>query len=209
MVFLLELLLKLNKSQKNFFLFLILFINSIAAVYGFIFYYGFQLMNNLQRAFLLPFIPDSPLSVVFLIISFIFVALNLKNVFINAFNLFAFISAQKIAVWTLIVLIAFNDYYASIQGQTLTLILWIAHLLLFLEAFLLVGKINFSRKAAFFSLFLLLLHDFIDFSFNVQPPLPKNSNFSVFLLSLTLSVFFVLFSYFILKKLRKPIIEIF
>jgi uncharacterized membrane protein YpjA len=184
-------------------IFIVLIANLIAAIYGFVFYYGFQLMNALKKnIFLLIFIPDSPLAALLLFFSFIFVLFKFNSRIINFFKFFSFVFAQKIAIWTCIVLSVFYNYYATIQGNILTLILFFAHFLLFLECFLLIGKIRLSNKIIFLSFFLLVLSDLIDFYFQIQPPIPKESSFFIFLLSLSLTIVFSFISVIELKKLK-------
>ena len=173
--------------------------NLIGALYGFIFFYGDQLVEVFKtKAWLLLFVPDCPLFALLMAISFGLLLVNKKN------NFLFFLSsagAMKYGFWTIFILTAFPKYYFS-QNTLLYSILLIAHIGLFFEAFLLLRNIEIKTWHFSLVLLFLLFNEIADYSFGTKPPMPKQAVELMLYVTLLASITFTLTVVFLSKKLK-------
>ncbi len=186
---------KIFSSQKLL-IFLVL-ANLIGALYGFIFYYGQQFLST--PVYLWLFIGDCPLFSLLMALSFLLILLKKEFSFLFLFSL---IGSLKYGFWTVFVLIYFNSFYFVPENFFMYSVLLIAHVFLFLEAFLLVKKIRFNFSFLVFSLAFFVLNDFSDYFFGTHPPVPLNELNFLFFFTLVSSFVFSFIAFFIVKKMN-------
>lgn len=196
----------MSKQFRSFIFWVIIIANIAGAFYGFVFYYGSQLLAN--NPLLWVFIADCPVFTLAIGISL----LLLKYKKSGKANLFYFISvagALKYGFWTLFVLISFSDFYFRTDALAFQhSLLFIAHTLLIVETLLLIGNISLKKVYFLLVLIFFLLSDFIDYFLGFHPPLPESGIQITSIVTVLMSVTFTSFAYFFFKnKNLKPLIN--
>lgn len=178
---------------------IIFIINLLGALYGFIFYYGSQLIEAIPKFWLIPFIPDCPLAALLMGVSFLLLASNKNH---SRLNFFSSALALKYGFWTLFVLTAFSSFYFS-QNFLLYSVLFVSHIFLIAEIILLAGKIRAGVYAVGLTLAFFLLNDLVDYFWATHPPLPAESLSLMLYLTLVMSLVFTGLIYFFAVKTRE------
>ncbi len=169
--------------------------NLIGALYGFIFYYGTKFALTPLHLWL--FLPDCPLFSLFFALSILLIILKKEN---SQLFFFTLVGALEFGLWTVFVLLFYNNYYFNSENSFMYLVLLIAHLFLFLEAFLLIKKIKFNLTLLILPFVFLVLNVFSDYFLGTHPPLPLNQlNFMLYF-TLISSVIFILISFILTKN---------
>jgi len=180
--------------------------NLIGTVYGFIFYYGKQMLDILAtQPELILFIPDSPLHTLFLTLALLGVFFSEKR---DWFYFFAFAGALKIGAWTTFVLLGFQQFYFAPEIALINFILLLAHIVLFFEAFLLIGKIELKKWFLLPPLIWFLVGDYSDYILGTHPPIPVTEISLIFSVTVAFSIIFTALTWIILSKWKKPIINL-
>ena len=182
----------------------IVFINAVSSFYGFFLFYGYQL--SITNPFLVIFVPDCPIAATLIAIS-LFLAYKKKVQ--NLFFFISFVYALKYGFWTFFVLAKYIEFYLPNNGIGLYSYLFLGHVGLFLEAFLLLGKIKLKPSYIAYSMVFLVLNDFSDYVLGTAPPLPPGATASMFYVTLLMSLFFTFFSYYVIEHYKEPIIRLF
>ena len=191
---------RLNNKWVKFFI----IINFLGALYGFVFFYGNQLMNALAKPWALLFIPDCPLFALLMGVALLFVLQGKKK---DAFYFFVFAGSIKYSLWTLAVLLAFTSYYFQ-QDFLLYALLFMSHIGLLLESLILLGRFNFNQKAFLLTLAFFLLNDFFDYFLGTHPPLPPNVLMEMFPFTLGLSMAAIIVTVWLALKAKKEWVKI-
>lgn len=195
-----------NFIEKKKVFWILVLLNLIGAVYGFVFYYGSQLIETFNsNPLLLIFVPDSPLVAFILAAAFLSIKFNFKS---DLFLFIAFAAAIKNGFWTVSVLSFYPDFYFPIN-PLLYIVLFAAHIGIFFEAFILLGKIQLERYFIVVSLFFFFANEISDYVFFTHPPLPMDSLTFMYQYTSFLSIAATFVSYYVIEKYRKPILEIF
>lgn len=177
------------------FFWFVLVVNLLGALYGFIFYYGEQLSKTPLH--LLVFVPDCPLYAALFALAMVLLWMKKK------FGLFYFITSvgmMKYGIWTMSILLAFNNYFFAPATAMLFAILFVAHLCAVLESLALVGKVKIQKYFIFIGLAWFLLNDVVDYVVGTHPILPTPNYTPVFLLSIFLSISSVIVLYVVMKS---------
>lgn len=175
--------------------------NAIGAAYGFIFYYGQQLSET--PIWLWPFVPDCPLYSLLIAVSLVLIVWGIKS---NWFIFISLIGAMKYGFWTVYVLGAYSAFYFTPESSFMYFVLFVAHIFLFLEAFLLLGNFRPDLKLLWLALGWFLLNDLSDYVLNTHPPIPAQYMPQIFAATVVMSVFFSLFAFFLARRAKKPVL---
>lgn len=181
----------------------IIFINTISAFYGFFLFYGEQLSKT--NPLLLILVPDCPLATALMTIALLLAYSKRRY---SLFFFIAFVYALKYGFWTGFVLARYVNFYLPNNGFWIYSYLFLGHIGLFLEAFLLLGKINLRPSYIAYSLAFLVLNDFSDYILATAPALPPNTTGFIFPVTLLMSFFFTFFSYYVVEHYKEPIIRL-
>lgn len=181
----------------------LILVNLIAALYGFIFFYGSQFLSTPIHLWI--FIPDCPLYALLAAIALAGFCFGKKN---DLFNSIVFIGLMKYGFWTVFVLSSFQWFYFAPETSLMYSILFAAHLGLFLEAFLFIGHIKLNKLFLGISLAWFLLNDFIDYLLAVHPPIPLSEISFIFQATIIMSIAFTGIAFLLLKKIKKPLLNI-
>lgn len=130
----------------------------------------------------LPLVPDSPMAVI--LVSFALLAWRLAGKRWDGFDALAAAANVKIGAWTVFVLLFHRDFYFALTGSRLVTqyLLLIGHTGMVLEALVLLPRLARSlatrraRRAVVvwaLPLALFLLNDYVDYSFDQHPPIPR------------------------------------
>lgn len=188
--------------ESKLFIITLIIANLAGSIYGF-YWYKNQLLQSPQKWLI--FVPDSPLASTFFTIFLILYLFRKKSPLIEAL---ASITLFKYGIWATAVIIwgAWTKDPSVLKIFTLETVNWIdvmlmtSHLAMALEAILFFRKYSYG----FFSLFLVGLwiftNDFIDYTQDVHPWLPRNINsidyligqYTIYLSGITLLVFYFL-----------------
>ena len=179
-----------NLIRENFLISALISANLIGTLFG-IYYYIPQLLST--ETFLWPLIPDSPTATFLFMLSLIAVyttdfkkGKGLKNILYTL----AFIGNIKYGLWTVYVLIEFMPYFTSINSGLMYLFLIFSHIGMFLQAFLILPYVSYSKSILIAPL-AYLLNDIIDYSLQIHTSLPEaqqiDSKVAVIAYSLTLA----------------------
>ncbi|MBU1120400.1 MAG: DUF1405 domain-containing protein [archaeon] len=202
----------MNLINKTNLLALIIICNLIGFLYGLFFFYGEQLLQTEPLYWI--FVIDCPLYALLMALTLILIKLN------KSFNLLYFISAAgalKYGFWTVFVLLNYSSYYFSPATSFIYFVLLFGHIGLFLEVFLLNGRIKLRNYFLPLALLWFLLNDAADYFFQslgitnsvIRPPIPSTAIEFMALFTITASIFFTLLAFLIYSKFKKPIINLF
>lgn len=157
-------------------------INFAGFVWG-IWYYYFQLTET--SPLLWVFVIDCPLYTLLLAIVFIFAAIGLRNKLASAL---VAVGAIKYGIWTDFVLVYYGDYFFQSEPLPHSLALFVAHIGLILQAFLLIGR-KIPKIYAAILLGWFLFSDYMDYIAGTAPYLPEKEPIVMYLaIALTLSI---------------------
>lgn len=189
------------KLGKNW-LKLFIVINLLGALYGFVFFYGQQLLDALAVPWLLPFIPDCPLFALLMGLALIFVLQGKKK---GGFYFFTFAGSIKYSLWTLAVLLGYSAHYFG-QNLWLYALLLIGHIGLLAESLILLGRFKFEKKFLLFTLGFFLLNDFSDYYLFSHPPLPQGVLPEMLAFTLGLSLITIVATVWLAMKMKKIVL---
>lgn len=158
---------------KEWFLWIALTLNAIGAVLGYWWYAG-QIQRTLW--YLIPFVPDSPLSVTFFIIAMWLTIRRSHSRLRQVISAVAVTWMMKYGLWCVYILL-----FARATGSSLYFEGWlliVTHFLMAFEAVLYANVIRFlrfDRTGLLIALVTLLINDYGDYVYGVFPYLPKLS----------------------------------
>jgi uncharacterized membrane protein YpjA len=179
---------------------LIILIDLAGIFYGY-YYYADQLSSS--PLYLWIFIPDCPFYLMLFTIALVFAIFGFES------RLFSYISAvgmMTYGVWTLLALLVFGDYFFAGSAWVLSSVLFVLHIGMFAEGFLLIPK-KVERKYLFLGLGWFLLNDYVDYFYGyvnnageyimgTHPDLPPLGRIPIMmLLTVLLSIVMCLFAY--------------
>lgn len=141
-------------------------LNLGGTLFGF-YWYRDQLFSN--PGFLMPLIPDSPLSTFLISLSFVFYLWGRSNSYLDAF---AFIGNLKYGLWTVFVQIYLFQGIISYSSWGLYLFITVSHLLMASQALLVLRYTEFSWKALALAFIWYFLNDLIDYTLGIHASLP-------------------------------------
>ncbi len=195
-------------NLKKILFWIIIIANVLGILYGVIFFYSTALMQAISMGELwkVLFIPDSPMSTFFITLSLILIFFGFEKK-LNLIHLLAFALAVKYGFWSVFVLAFYSSTYLT-QGIELYSVLFLAHIGLFLEAFLLISKVEVKKWMIAVVLILLLVNDVSDYFFGTHPPLPENSLQFMFLFTGVISILVTAFAYAVLTLKKTPILDL-
>ena len=150
----------------------LIYVNIIGTLFG-IYYYIPQLLST--ETFLWPLIPDSPTATFLFMLSLIAVyttdfkkGKGLKNILYSL----AFVGNVKYGLWTVYVLLEFMPHFTSVNSSLMYFFLLISHIGMFLQAFLILPYIDYSR-GLIVAPAIYLFNDIIDYAFQIHTSLPE------------------------------------
>ncbi|MCX6778161.1 MAG: DUF1405 domain-containing protein [Candidatus Micrarchaeota archaeon] len=167
--------------------------NLIGALYGFIFYYGGQLLST--NPLLAIFVPDCPLHALLMGLALI---LSLRGFHSDWFYALCAAGAIKYGFWTVFVLSAYSPFYFTPEAAPLYFVLFISHVVLMLEPALLKGAFLAKPVAIIPAAVWLFANDFSDYLLSTHPPLPPQALGFMFIATMamtTLSLIVVLYAF--------------
>ncbi|MCX8202389.1 MAG: DUF1405 domain-containing protein [Candidatus Micrarchaeota archaeon] len=175
------------KDVKNL-IFLFAVVNFIGFLYG-VYYYS-DVLEKWEPIFWILII-DCPLQA--LLVGLIFLDLSIENnlnTFKNLRN-FAAVGSIKYGLWTMFVILFYYEFFLGSDFITYS-ILFLAHLGLFLEGFLLIGK-KMEGSELILILVFYLLNDAADYLIGTHPVMPheKIEVIAFITIALTLIVSFI------------------
>lgn len=180
-------------------------INAIAAIYGFVFFYGRQL--SAANPLLAVFIPDCPLASLLFAAAMLVIAFRLRA---DWFCSLAAATALKYGFWTVFVLLLYPGFYFAPETALMYSALLVAHIGLFIEVLaLLPGKFKIRAIHILPVLAWFFANDLSDYLLRTNPPMPEYANAFMFPATVAMSLFFAAFTILALPRIRKPLIEIF
>lgn len=150
---------RMFEESRRFVLFLVI-VNILGTLVG-VYYYWNQLSSSPVYQWV--FIADCP---IYTLLFAIAVGFRLRRIY-----LLAFFGVVKYASWTLFVLTLFPEYYFSIDSSYYS-ILYILHILMLLEGFLLVPSIKKDLLNSITVTAWFLLNDFADYFFGTVSTIP-------------------------------------
>ncbi|MFB6091869.1 MAG: DUF1405 domain-containing protein [Haloquadratum sp.] len=144
-------------------------INLLGTAFGF-WYYGFHplpLSDPLvtwqfaaEPIVMWPFVPDSPMATLFIALAFAGWKLGRPNEYLTAL---AFFGCWKLGLWTPYVLAVFHDAFLAVTPPPLYVFLFVSHLAMVVEAFVLHRISGFPVRAVAVALAWYGLNDFVDY----------------------------------------------
>ncbi|NYZ60258.1 DUF1405 domain-containing protein [Candidatus Micrarchaeota archaeon] len=171
--------------------------NLIGAYFGFFVYYQGQIAAT--PIYLLAFVADCPLAVLLVAASLFLVWIGKKNDFLS---FLASAYALKYGIWTVFVILFFNQIYFAPAYWELYAIMLVTHFGMVLESFALVGRIDVKKEHLLIVLGWFLLNDYMDYFWGLKPwTVPNDGLLLPF--TVLLSVASVLALYFAYTK-KKP-----
>lgn len=151
---------RMFEENRNFILFLVI-VNLLGTCAG-IYYYWNQLVSSPVYQWV--FIADCPLYTLLFALA---VGFRMKRLY-----MLAFFGVVKYASWTLFVLTVFPEYYFSVDAVYFS-ILYILHILMLLEGFLLVPSIREDANDLLTVTSWFLLNDIADYFFGTVGTVPS------------------------------------
>ncbi len=145
-------------------LLLVIIANLIGAYFGFFVYYADQIAATPLP--LLVFVADCPLAVLLVAASLFLVWIGKKNDFLS---FLASAYALKYGIWTVVVILYFNQIYFAPAYWELYAIMLVTHFGMMLESFALVGKIEVKTEYLLIVLAWFLLNDYMDYFWGLKP----------------------------------------
>lgn len=153
-------------------------VNLLGTIYGYL-WYGDQLLFTIDNkpAWMIPFVPDSPTASLFFTLSLLYLLFpperpSLPGSVLRAvIEGMAAVTSVKYGIWAVVMIFA-----GAAQGDPLNwqhYMLVVSHLGMAVEALLYARFMQFGRMAAFAATLWLLLNDTVDYTFGVNPWLPK------------------------------------
>ncbi len=173
----------------------LLIANALGAAYGFIFYYGGQLLST--NPLLWAFVPDCPLYAFLFAIALIMLSEKIKA---GWFYFLVFVGAVKYGFWTMFVLANYSYYYFTPADSLMYGVLFVSHMVLFAEPLFMLGKIRAKWEHLALAMFWFLLNDFIDYAFGTRPPIPASHLQEIFTYTMMMTFVFSLGSYWLVRK---------
>jgi uncharacterized membrane protein YpjA len=147
----------------------IIVINVLGTLFGF-WYYGFHPIPQTdplitwqfasEPVIMWPFVPDSPLATLFIALAFFTWWRGKTNEYLAAL---AFFGCWKLGLWTPYVLTVFADAFLSVTWTPLYLFLFISHLGMVIEAFVLHRIADFPIRAVGVALIWYGFNDIVDY----------------------------------------------
>ena len=160
--------------ERDYMVKLVVLANLGGTVFGF---YWYRDLLQSRPISLWPLIPDSPLSTLFIAVSLVLYLYGNSSKLLDAL---AFVGNLKYGLWTFFVQIYFFQELMATTSLPLYLFITISHLLMFLQAFLVLRYSDLSLKAGILVVAWFIINDFVDYSLGVHATLPEQmSIFSV------------------------------
>lgn len=166
----------------------LLLMNIVGFFYGMMYYQG-QLSATPILFWL--FVIDCPFYTLLLALIFLASVFELRS---KEVNFLVSAGAIKYGIWTLSVLLYFGNYFFAPELFMESSILFILHIGLILEAFLLIGKNNVGMLLLLIAFGWYFLNDWIDYELGMHPYLPAVNEFLI-AFTVGLSIFSVLLVY--------------
>ncbi|MFH1285279.1 MAG: DUF1405 domain-containing protein [Candidatus Micrarchaeota archaeon] len=183
---------------------LVVFINLLAAGYGFLYFYGDQLAQ--APLYLAIFIPDCPLYALLFVVAILLIETRER---FDAFYFVVAIGLMKYGFWTVFVLSSFWSSYAGSNGAVLTAMLIITHVGLFAEAVAILGRINLKKEHVAIALAWFALNDFSDYFLGTRPPIPEEHVTLIAVVAVSSTLVFTSIAAYAMQRYKKPIVHIF
>lgn len=184
-------------TRREAVLLFLIFVNLLGTLFG-AYYYSGQLANTSPLLWL--FVPDCPLYVFAFAIALFQVGKRIEN---DAFSFIVSVGLAKYGLWTLFSLAFFNSYFFSPQAALLSGTLFILHIGMAAQGFVLrVKKCGFGLLAFGFAWF--LLNDFVDYFVGTAPYLPRGADLGIVALFSIASTLVLVPALWLMK--RKPLL---
>jgi uncharacterized membrane protein YpjA len=185
-------------------LWLLFIVNALGTVYGYI-WYGSQMQYTVevQSAWQVIFVPDSPTASLFFTLSLLFLLFprfvkpGLVGIAVRSLiEALGVVTSIKYGIWAVTMIMAGGAQGDHLQWEHYMLI--VSHLGMAVEAMLFVRYMIFGRFMAFVALVWLLVNDTIDYTYFVFPWLPdvlENDLSAIQSFTMGLSVFSLLITW--------------
>jgi len=188
--------------KKDFWFWLLLTGNIIGTMYGFISYYGRQIM---ETPFLLRiFVPDCPMHSLWFAVALVFLKYRKK---VDLFFYLGVVGGLKYGFWTMFVLIRHYKFYFGIDFIQY-LMIFIGHAFLFTEQFIFAGKFRVKNSYLLAGLCWFIMNDISDYYLGTHPYLPQGSLGFMKTATIVMSLSFSWLAFYLFKRLKKPLIEV-
>jgi uncharacterized membrane protein YpjA len=175
--------------------FIVLISCIIGTLFGFYYYMG---QFEITPVYLWFFVPDSPFFTFMYVLVLVFYSSGLRS---DTFDAFTFIGLNKVAIWTLFVLLVNYDYYFSPETRDFRFVIVLLHIGMILVAMTLLkemGKLKPSRYLLIFAFF--MISDFFDYVIGTHPIIPEESIQIVSLVTVALSIMTCSLTFYYLEK---------
>jgi uncharacterized membrane protein YpjA len=176
------------------------------AAYGFVLYYGEQLLSTNPLLWL--FVPDCPLYALLFALAFlargnprprIVERVTGRSLDVSFVWFLGFLGAMKYGFWTVFVLSAYSGFYFTPASGFMYSVLFVAHLFLLFETILLVGRIRVRKWFLPAGIVWFLANDLSDYLLGTHPPLPGDALGFMFPATVGMTIMFSLLSYRVLS----------
>lgn len=158
-------------AEDKFLLYVLILVNIAGTLFGF-WYYRFQLPAT--PIYKVIFVPDCPLyALMFAILLTAYIFYEKKS---GVLAVVTFVGLIKYGFWTVLVVALYREYYFA-SDPLLYSVLFILHVGMILEAFIIPHIFKFTKWTLFFALGWFLLNDVMDYFFGTAPYLPDVSFF--------------------------------
>ncbi len=195
----------LSPSTRNLLFWALFLANLGGFLWGVLFFYPEQLAQT--SPLLLLFVPDCPLAALLFAAALLLVRFAPGR--FGLFNFLTFTFCLKYGFWTVFVLGAyFADYSPTSFAALMSVLLILSHIFIFFEAFLLASLVRVKTWHIMPVLGFMLLSDYSDYVWLTHPSVPPSALPLLFPLTVAMSIFFTLASYWVLRNAKRPLVRL-
>ena len=143
------------------------------------------------------FVPDCPLAALLFAAALLLLAFNKRS---DTFFLLSFVSGIKYSVWTIFTILFYWSFYVGPDNFIEQLINIGAHVLLFLEQFLLLGLVKVDLKKLSIVLGFLLANDLSDYLLGTHPLMLDYAVTAMFRFTVMLTLASAILVYYLIRR---------
>lgn len=184
--------------QDKYFLSLVIVLNVVGSVFGYLIYYQEQLLET--PLYLWIFVPNSPLATSLMAISVAFYMCGIQNKLIDAL---AFATNIKYGLWTCFVQLYYFEHFLG-AIDLLQFFIFFSHIFMALQVLLIAQYSEFEITSFLFLGFWLPLNDFMNYGKDTLTYIPGGSEFMSpeMIVAVVLTVFSITMYFLVLEKYK-------
>ncbi|MFH1447770.1 MAG: DUF1405 domain-containing protein, partial [Candidatus Micrarchaeota archaeon] len=123
-----------------------------------------------------------------------------KRIKAGLFYFIVIVGTMKYGFWTVYILSAYSPFYFTPQDSVMYTILFVSHIVLFLEPVVILRKIRVKAEWLLAAMLWFLLNDVGDYLLGLHPPIPLKHSGDIFLATVLMTFVFSMGLYLIIKK---------